>query len=178
MQEEIWKDAKIMKNGEIIDFTGLYEVSNLGRIRNVKTGYVLKPYEKSNGYMQVDLKQEHYSVHRIVATTFIINNNPQEKTHVNHKDENPKNNCVENLEWCTHGYNVQYSYIRHTVERKEKIIKAKGEYEYPIMCVETQEIFESIREASRHYGLDASNIVKCLKGKRRTTGGYHWQYVD
>lgn len=90
---------------------GLYQVSNLGRIRSIKNGTkIKKQYERPNGYMQVCLYQNGkittYKTHRLVAEAFIpnINNLPE----VNHKDENKINNCVDNLEWCTSSYNKNY----------------------------------------------------------------------
>lgn len=185
MQEEVWKDAKVLKNGELFDFTGLYEASNLGRIRNAKTGRILKPFGNGRGYMRVDLGQKQFDVHRIIATTFLINDNPNEKTDVNHKDENPSNNCVNNLEWCTREYNINYG--GHN-QRSAETRKGKGYgYKHPnqerkIICVETQQVFNSIREAIDWLGIDytnnSGNISKCCRGKYKTACGYHWQYVD
>ena len=46
-----------------------------------------------------------------------------------------------------------------------------------VVCVETGEIFSSIRQASKSSNVDFSNIAKCCKGKLKTAGGYHWQYL-
>ena len=186
MQEEIWKDAKVLKNGELFDFTGLYEASNLGRIRNAKTGRILKLFDDGRGYMLVDLGRKQFRVHRIIATTFLINDNPNEKTVVNHKDENPLNNCVDNLEWCTQEYNVQYSIKPKSEKTKQKIretLKGKKPANIrKILCVETGQIFNSIKEACDWLGIDyrklGSNITKCCRGIYKTASGYHWQYVD
>ena len=67
--EEIWKDIIIEKNGVIYDYTGLYEVSNLGMVKNSKTGRILKPRKSNRGYLYVDLskdgKQERFSIFKI-----------------------------------------------------------------------------------------------------------------
>ena len=114
-ENEIWKD--------IAGYEGLYQVSNLGRVRSVervvlmKDGKYRKTYPfirkqrvKNNGYYQVNLSKygsiRWFSVHRLVAQAFIPN--PNNYTHINHKDENKDNNIVENLEWCTHHYNCMY----------------------------------------------------------------------
>ena len=114
--EEIWKP--------VIGYEGLYEVSNLGRVRSVDRlvkysngqihlhkGRILSPgLVHKLGYLQVALcnngKIKHKMVYRLVAEAFLPN--PDNLPQVNHKDENPFNNCVDNLEWCTIEYNINY----------------------------------------------------------------------
>ena len=114
---EVWKDIK--------NYEKLYQVSNLGRVKSLSrfhytgrgknNGYVtkekiLKQDISNDYYYQVSLckngKKKKVYVHRLVAGTFLknINNYPC----VNHKDENKLNNCVDNLEFCTHYYNNNY----------------------------------------------------------------------
>lgn len=73
---------------------------------------ILKPKLNNQGYYYVSLrinKTTHdYLVHRLVALTWLPN--PNNLPTINHKDCNPKNNAVTNLEWCTQGYNNQYSF--------------------------------------------------------------------
>ena len=114
--QEVWKDIPNFKN--------LYQASSLGNIKsleryvnsgiknNVKVRrkeQILKQYNK-NGYLQVSLSKNHkryyFNVHKLVALTFI--SNPNNLPQINHKDENPLNNCVDNLEWCTAKYNCNY----------------------------------------------------------------------
>ena len=101
-------------------YEGLYEVSNLGRIKRLPLGKQwpyrqthnkIRRLKKSNrGYLVVNLSKQNkvkfYAVHRLVAAAFIPNtgNLPQ----INHKDENKTNNRVENLEWCNAKYNICY----------------------------------------------------------------------
>ena len=101
MDIEIWKP--------IPSYETLYEISNNGVVKSLKTGAVRRP--SNNGkYKQVTLTkngiQKTYKVHRLVAITFIPN--PKSLPQVNHKDENPYNNNVYNLEWCTTKYNCNY----------------------------------------------------------------------
>ena len=125
--QEIWKDIYYVDSisGEIVDYRGYYQVSNLGRVkslsRKIYFGYnnetlkitkekILKLKMKSNGYLYVGLhkdgKEKCFHIHRLVAHMFIDNHNclPQ----VNHKDENKQNNNIDNLEWCTNEYNQKY----------------------------------------------------------------------
>ena len=105
---EVWKDIK--------GYEGLYQVSNLGNVKSLKTNKNLY-YSKSRNYLRVGLNKNGvrrgFSIHRLVAQAFIPN--PKNKPCVNHKDCNPKNNCVDNLEWCTHKYNN--SYKNHHLKR-------------------------------------------------------------
>ena len=196
--EEVWKAIVIEKNGVIYDYTGLYEVSNLGRIKNCKRETILKPRKNNKGYLYVDLskdgKQERFTIHRLVAYNFIFNDNPNEKTEVNHKDKNPLNNTVENLERCTREYNMRYSHKDKIVteETRKKLSKAQKnsliaqkhldklheDNKRKILCIETNIIFDSIIEASKWCNGNDANIGACCRGKQKTAYGYHWKYIE
>lgn len=124
--DEIWKDIE--------GYEGYYQVSNKGRIKGIRLMYqyteerILKPFsnQKGRGYLKVKLIKngtgKYAYVHRLVAQAFI--DNPNHYTEVNHKDENPKNNTVENIEWCTRSYNMSYGTIqdrRREAFRQRKI---------------------------------------------------------
>ena len=108
MEKEIWKD--------IDGYEGLYQVSNLGRVKSLHHNKekILKGSYNSKGYYFVKLCKNGISksifVHRLVAQEFIPN--PDNLPIVNHKDENPRNNNVDNLEWCTQKYNANYGTVR------------------------------------------------------------------
>lgn len=112
--EEIWKDIK--------GYEGLYQVSNLGNIKSLERTTSIpntKRIEKEknlklgkrNGYFIATLnkqnKRKSFQVHRLVAEAFIPNN--KQKPFINHKDFNPLNNNVDNLEWVTQKENVNWS---------------------------------------------------------------------
>lgn len=101
----------------VVGYEGLYEVSSLGRVRSLDRFYyrlhkgkVLSPTKDRYGYLTVTLncngKSKTIKIHRLVAQAFI--ENPDNLPQVNHKDENPSNNNVDNLEWCTAKYNNNY----------------------------------------------------------------------
>ena len=148
-----------------------YEVSNeQGLVRNKKTGRILKQWE-SRGYLQVRLYGDNgkktCSVHRLVATAFIPN--PNNLTDVNHIDENKLNNSVSNLEWLSHGNNVRHG---TGITRRAKTRNRK------VYCVELDQTFNSITEASEETGVGCSHITECCQGIYKTAGEYHWKYVD
>ena len=100
--KEIWKD--------IIGFEGIYEISNLGRIRRIKTGRILSTRRSDGWYITVtlykDKKRYGKSLHRLVAETFV--HNPYNLPEVNHIDEDKTNNRADNLEFCDRKYNNNY----------------------------------------------------------------------
>ena len=96
----------------VIGYEGLYEVSSIGNVRNVRRNTLLKLSKTNNGYIRVFLYKNGIStgfqVHRLVAQAFLPN--PDNLPMINHKDEDKTNNNVTNLEWCTAKYNVNYGH--------------------------------------------------------------------
>lgn len=185
--EEIFKD--------IVGYEGLYQVSNLGRVKALGNGKsnnskekILKPYKSKNGYLKVNLHKEseikHFLIHRLVAIHFLPN--PNNYPCVNHKDENKENNCVDNLEWCDVHYNNTYN-ERHKKVGEKNVVSMKGVHinrkdfskEVIQMDLEGNEInrFPSTNEAQRQLGVSQSSISQCCNGKRQTAYGFRWQYA-
>lgn len=172
---ELWKSITGYDN---------YAVSNLGKVKNLSNGKVLKPINAGNGYLRVGLysngKQKLVSLHRLVANAFIPNykNLPQ----INHKNENKADNCVENLEWCTPKYNSNYgTKVTRVVNTKQTngiYEKFKDKIRKAIYCVETRKIYPSIKIASEITGLDRGGLSKACTGAYKTCGGYHWSFCD
>lgn len=86
----------------------VYSTNNVGRAKYHKE---ISQRKNSDGYMQITVgkngNRSQYRVHRMVAEAFIPN--PDNLPEVNHKDNDRTNNCVDNLEWCTHIYNIHYA---------------------------------------------------------------------
>jgi len=97
---------------EINGYEGLYKISNLGEVKSIKKGIILKDRISNCGYIRVVLckcnNRKAISVHRLVAKNFI--DNPKEKPDVNHIDGNKKNNKISNLEWVTKKENSLHSF--------------------------------------------------------------------
>ena len=129
-----------------------------------------------NGYIYVAIHTENGErtrrLHRLVAKAFIPN--PNNYPVVNHKDENPQNNNVDNLEWCTHYYNVHYG--RADELRKQNQYGCKAVLKYSLdgeLLKEYPRIMDAVREnppATRQ------NIRECCKGKIKTCAGYKWKF--
>ena len=127
MANEEWKDSYFKDKDVIYDYIGLYQISNLGRVK--RDNKILKQYVMKNGYCRVTLckngKVKSFLIHRLVAFMFIENDNPTEKVEVNHINEFEKNNnCVTNLEWCTRKYNCNYGTSNKRQSEKKKGKKA------------------------------------------------------
>lgn len=119
---EEWRDIK--------GYEGLYQISNLGRVKSLRDNHgnyrekILNPSNRK-GYLIVSLcrkgRKREFKVHRLVALHFI--DNPNNYSQVNHKDENKENNRVDNLEWCTPKYNSNYG--TRTQRASEKLLEVK-----------------------------------------------------
>lgn len=178
--KENWKDIK--------GYEGLYQVSDRGRIKSLNYNHtgkekLLTPVEVCS-YMKVCLTkgktQKQPSVHRLVAEAFIPN--PDNLPEVNHKDEDKTNNQVENLEWCTSKYNVNYgtAISRRTEKtRNGKLSKPIAQFTFDLPC-ELIKVWPSINEIHRQLGYDKKSIINCCKGKEHynTAYGYQWAYWE
>lgn len=156
---------------DIIGYEGLYAVTSCGKVYSYRSKKFLKPHKDKGGYLYVGLykggERESYKIHRLVAEAYLPN--PEELPQVNHKDENKENNALPNLEWCDQSYNSNYG------SRNERMAKSLSK---PIFCEELNKTFDGAHAAARELGLDNSHIIKCCKGKRKTTGGYHFRYQE
>ena len=177
---EIWRPIII----DGVD-TG-YMISNMGRCKSHK-GNILRPKQEQNGYLRLHIyfKKDGIPIrrtcwaHRLVMDAFSINPDPKHLTQVNHKDENKKNNHLDNLERCTNRYNQNYG---TKIRRQKETLKKKKSYKsskpYPILQYSLEGCFiaeyPSQGKASKATGISQSSIGSVFCGKRRTAGGFIW----
>ena len=181
----------------MVDAVGVYEVSNKGHLRCLIQGQghrkrVLRPgvnYANYNNYRykKNDGKYRYVGIQRIMMEAFIPV--PDELKHligtrylqVNHKDENPQNNVLENLEWCDAKYNTNYGTAMRRKQETRNRTGARGamvKVKQLSKSGELVRIWDSIAEASSELGIFKSQICYCCKGKYKTAGGYKWEYAD
>lgn len=170
---EVWKD--------ICGYEGMYQVSNLGNVRSLNyrnTGITknLVPKVNNSGRLWVELrifgKGKPMLIHRLVGEAFIPN--PDNLPQINHKDENPKNNCVENLEWCT-GEQNRMLYIEHHMCGRQKTNTT------PVNQIDENgrivKKWKDSRTIQNETGMHQWSITQCCNGKRNTAYGFRWQYA-
>ena len=159
---EIWKPIK--------DFENIYEISNLGKVRNIKKNKIKETWIDNFGYVCVSLyknnKKYNRKLARLLAETFIPN--PENKPTVDHIDRNKLNNDLSNLRWAD--YTLQ--------NKNRKIGHINGKREQKVICIDTGKIFNSITEASNYYNISIASINMCCRGKTKTSNKLMWQYYE
>ena len=172
---ETWKS--------IAGYEGLYQVSDMGRVKSMKFGKekILKPLKNTRGYLQVMLCKDCHTkrllVHRLVAEAFIQNPNNLET--INHKDEVKTNNATSNLEWMSRADNLNYG------TRNKRVSEAR--LNHPAFSKKVQMFdkstgellatFPSTMEAERVTRIARQSISSCCLGKLKSAGGYVWKYL-
>lgn len=161
MGKEIWKTLS--------GYT-TFEGSNIGKIRNIKSGNVYKIYIRKDGRCQVNLREGSKTrpekVHRLIAKAFIPN--PENKSQVNHKNGNQSDNRVINLEWATPSENTKHAFdvLGHTPINQKKVLCLTNGIEYP-----------SAMEAARRLKLNSGNLSSVCRGLYKSTKGFEFKYL-
>lgn len=164
---EVWKDIE--------GYEGLYQVSNLGRVKRIvgegcSYERIIAPHTNQRlrrVYVMLSKggKRKNFTIHRLVANAFIPN--PNNLPEVNHIDEDPSNNVVDNLEWCTKKYNINYGTAIYRIRKSNPQC---------IKCVVDGVVYDSLGEASRYIGCDKTRLWKYLKRKIEFIDGFRISY--
>lgn len=182
--QEIWRDIK--------GYEGFYQVSNLGNVLSLNygnRGYAkqLTPKCNNSGRLWVELivnkKRKPMLIHRLVAMAFIPN--PNNHPQINHIDENPKNNRVENLEWCTQEYNIRSYCERHPVRyRPPRRSTDKYKNRLSLTVEQYTKNGEFVRswdnsvQVKNETGWSDWSISECCRGNRKSAYGFIWRYAN
>lgn len=154
-----------------------YEVSNYGRVRRIKTGRIIKQRLNGNGYYEVQLtinrKNHHAFIHRLVAYTFMKNPDPEHMDVVNHMDENPSNNHLDNLEFCDREWNATWG---TAIDRTRQTKLAHNNY-VAVYVIRKSDLkvfkFKTIADASKFTGAFGTIIRRALDNwKYKVEGDY------
>lgn len=183
--EELWKDIK--------GFEGLYQVSNLGRVRTLNYRMqkgniqIMKQHINKGPYYVVELSNKNqghsvrtiFYVHRLVASAFPeICGDYFEGAECNHKNENGLDNRVENLEWITTKENNNYG---TRLKRALATKKRNGKRDVPIIQYNLDGSFvrewKSASIAAEELGFSQGHISSCCTGKRNICSGYRWKHL-
>lgn len=186
---EIWKDIK--------GYEGFYQVSNLGRIKriekqitmynkNTKYNKVIKEKElkqtkNKKGYLYVSLCKngeiKKQRVHRLVAEAFLEKKDGFNE--INHRNEKRHDNRAENLEYCTHVYNLNYG--NHN-QKLSKTLRENNKNKIKIIQMDRKgnilNEYESLMDASRSTNIPEPNICACCKGIYKQTHNFIFKYKE
>lgn len=171
---------------EFVEIPGFpwYMVNRAGVIFSKKKNRPLKQRLTKFGYLKVCLyrggERVEMMAHRAVALTFL--ENPDNLPQINHKNENRTDNRVDNLEWCTPSYNINYGNRNKTVSEKLTRIKTET-VGRKIMQISPEtgdvvRVWDSTHQIERETGIPHSNIYACCTGRRKTRNGFLWKYAS
>lgn len=184
--QEIWKD--------ITEYEGIYQISNLGRVKNTVTKEIKKQTDNGKGYKIVNLwkqnKGKMFYIHRLVAEAFI--ENTLNKPEVHHIDSDRSNNTVENLAWVTTKENNNLGKRIERMTKNKRWIETRAtsmakardkaivvnSYRTKFTRGDVSLEFSSLAEGARQLGLDKGCCTRVANGKQKHTHGYKVEYVE
>lgn len=178
MEEEIYKTIEEFPNYKVSNYGNVAKFDNDGNFIKLLTKDKHGRYEQVTFY---DYDKKRRKVHRLVATVFVnkndfkycenedISNIDLDKLIVNHKDENPRNNYFENLEWCTIKYNNIYgNRLNRVKNNKVSKYSLNGEFIETLSCAE-----DFNKEDPKNI---PTHILACCRGRRKSHNGFMWRF--
>ena len=152
-------------------------MSSLGRLESTR-GVITTPKPRQDGYCSVEIASKSYRVHRLVAEAFLPPPPTPKHKCVNHKDGNPSNNHVSNLEWCTHSENNAHSFATNLNRESNAGRMAKPVRGRPVQGGEWTLYPGGANEAGRALEIHQGNISLVCNGKRATVEGYVFEFDE
>lgn len=184
------EDGKMEEWMPINGYEGLYQVSNLGRVKGLGRRFVYASFGyittedkiisqkvATTKYLDVRItknsKAKSFSVHRLVAEAFI--KNELSKKTVNHIDSDRSNNYYKNLEWNTYSENAKHSFKMG----RNAVFQTYHDGAHPmaqrIKCTTLDLEFDTVKDACKKLNVNRSSILQVCKGKIVSTKGLHFR---
>lgn len=144
-----------------------YEVSDMGRVVNIKRGVLLKPRPNEDGYLRVSLSRggevKDYYLHRLVASAFMVDYNPRQQVI-------PVNGDLEDCR--ASNLHMRREPRFNMAPRRIRAIGRK------VVVMETGDVYRTARDCADYIGGDYGSVYACLRGERRSHMGYTYRYYD
>lgn len=158
-----------------------YFINEQGEVKSTRTfkgtkEKILKSHKNQQGYLVYTLmrfgKPYLRPLHRLLMETFKLNKD--NLPCINHIDGNILNNSLDNLEWCTYGYNEKEAYrlgLKQSRIKPKRVVQLTKDYKI-------ENVFDSLQQIEKTLGLSSGNIAQVCNKKRNSAYGYIWRYVD
>ena len=170
-ENECWIDMDEFPN---------HQLSTAGRVRNKRTGRVLKTFPDRYGYLRLSIGNvDNVYIHQLMGEYF-YGPKPFLKAEVNHIDTNRQNNSFLNLEWTTRKGNAEWASYKGTLNYQKGLDRAAEVNRIRVRIIETGQVFDSVRECAEYFGVNPTCVSRCICGNRagQRLHGYHLEYVD
>lgn len=170
-ENECWIDMNEFPN---------HQLSTQGRVRNKKTGRILKSFPDRYGYLRLSIGNvDNVYIHQLMGEYF-FGPKPFPKAEVNHLDTDRQNNHFLNLEWTTRKGNAEWASYKGTIDYQKGLDRALEVNRIRVRIVETGQEFESVKDCASYFGVNPNRVSRCLRGSRmgQRLHGMHVEYVN
>ena len=178
LPNEEWRD--------VVGYEGLYQVSNLGRVKSLPRKHqlqtiIVSQHPTGNGYLTVtftkDRKRKNFRTHKLVASAFL--DEVEDANEINHIDENKFNNCVENLMRCNKTFNINYGSrniivaykLRNRIDQSKRVLQLDKQGNI------VRE-FRSVNDAARFFKCSSNGISRVCRGERKKYKDMFFKYKE